>query len=110
MSGRVLSVMQRAESELPRGADESTRAGKSIPIETISHGDGATISPGESDYTKEIRSLGWQSYWASGPGAVRPGCGNGPACPPWRASSSKPSATTQKTRGPADWCSGGKGR
>lgn len=38
-----------------------TGAGKSCLIEALSRGDGATISPGESDYTTEIRPLGWRS-------------------------------------------------
>lgn len=122
--------MQRAERELPRGADESTRAGKSIPLETISHGDGATISPGESDYPKEIRSLGWESYRLH----------DTPGIQGWTSGSRRdleerahhavtiadigllcfdtqnqqdgefPSATTHKTHGSADWHSGCKGR
>lgn len=38
-----------------------TGTGKSSLIEAISRGDGATVSPGEGDYTKEVCSLEWAS-------------------------------------------------
>lgn len=38
-----------------------TGAGKSSMLEAISHGAGATISPGESDWTTAIKPVDWAS-------------------------------------------------